>query len=144
MSRTSRSPETLRPRAGKSCARSVRTVDCFVSRPKGTDGGADNDTGGGEYRRLLPPRQVKETARRYPAWTAGRHAYTRSDAGAHSSPNKSVAEAMFVFHQSDDADIPSLNGLLAILFLQGDSVFSDADEQTRILLRVCLDNLDPP
>ena len=51
---------------------------------------------------------------------------------------------MFVFHQADDADIPSLNDFLAMLFLQGDSVLSDADDQPRVLLRVCLDNLDPP
>jgi hypothetical protein len=114
-----------------------------VSRPEGTDCGADNQTGSSEYRRLLPPRQVKETSRRYIAWTASRRACSRSDAGAHAGTNKSVAEAMFVFHQADDADIPSLNGLLAILFLQGDRVFSAADEQTQVF-RVCLDNLDPP
>jgi hypothetical protein len=85
-----------------------------VSGPKGANGGADDDAGSGEYRRLRGPREVKRTA----TGAAGRRAYASSDAAAYSSTNKGVTHTMLVSHEPDEADILLLEGSLAGVVLE--------------------------
>jgi hypothetical protein len=107
-------------------------VNYLASPPEGSDSGANYETRGSDQPCLLPTCESKKTAEAIwgcLAWTIGSCADACSYASADSGANECVAEAMLVFHQTDDADVLLLNGLL-------DQI--DLDHNQDILITPCV------